>query len=90
MALPYDQISAITQTKMLPKLVDNVFNSNSLLKKLKAKEKLQSGGTKVLAPLAYAETSASGWFSGAETLDTTDNDQISSASWDWRQSAKTR
>ena len=85
MALTYDQITAITEKKFIPKLVDNIFNSNALLKKLKAKEKLQSGGDKILVPLAYAETSASGWYQGAETLSTTDNEQITSAEFDWRQ-----
>ena len=79
MALTYDQITAITEKKFIPKLVDNIFNSNVLLKKLKAKEKPQSGGDKVLVPLAYAQTSASGWYQGSETLDTTDNEQITSA-----------
>jgi hypothetical protein len=85
MALTYDQITAITEKKFIPKLVDNIFNSNVLLKKLKAKEKLQSGGDKVLVPLAYAQTSASGWYQGSETLDTTDNEQITSAEFEWKQ-----
>jgi hypothetical protein len=85
MALTYDQITAITEKKFIPKLVDNIFNSNALLKKLKAKEKPQSGGDKVLVPLAYAQTSASGWYQGSETLDTTDNEQITSAEFDWKQ-----
>ena len=41
MALTYDQISAITEKKFIPKMVDNIFNVNALLKKLKAKEKPQ-------------------------------------------------
>lgn len=85
MALTYDQITAITEKKFIPKMVDNIFNANVLLKRLKAKEKLQSGGTKVLVPLAYAETSAAGWYQGAETLDTTDNDQITAAEFEWKQ-----
>ena len=85
MALTYDQITAITEKKFIPKLVDNIFNSNVLLKKLKAKEKLQSGGDKVLVPLNYAEVSASGWYQGAETLDTTDNEVITSAEFEWKQ-----
>ena len=85
MALSYDQITAITEKLFIPKMVDNIFNSNVLLKRLKAKEKLQSGGEKVIVPLSYAETSASGWYSGAETLSTTDNEQISAAEFSWKQ-----
>lgn len=85
MALTYDQISAITQLKILPKMIDNIFNSNSLLKKLKASEMLQSGGTKVVCPLLYATTTAGGWFQGAETLSTIDNEQFTGAAFDWKQ-----
>ena len=58
MPLTYDQISAITEKKFVPKLVDNIFNRSALLKKLKAKEKPQSGGDKVMVPLNYATTTA--------------------------------
>jgi hypothetical protein len=85
MALTYDQITAITEKKFIPKMVDNIFNSNVLLKKLKAKEKPLPGGDKVLQPLNYAKTSASGWYQGSETLDTTDAEEITSAEFEWKQ-----
>ena len=85
MALTYDQITAITEKKFIPKLVDNIFNANVLLKRLKAKEKPQSGGDKVLVPLNYAKTTASGWYQGSETLSTTDAEEITSAEFDWKQ-----
>jgi len=66
-------------------MVDNIFNSTILLKKLKAKEKPLPGGDKVLQPLNYAKTSASGWYQGAETLDTADSEEITSAEFDWKQ-----
>ena len=85
MALTYDQITAITEKKFIPKLVDNIFNRSQLLKKLKAKEKPQSGGEKVMVPLNYATVTASGWYQGAETLDTTDNDVITAFEFEWKQ-----
>jgi hypothetical protein len=54
MALTYDQISAITDKKFIPKLVDNIFDSIPLFMRLKKKQKLQSGGTSVMVPLNYA------------------------------------
>jgi hypothetical protein len=69
MALTYDQITAITEKKFIPKLVDNIFNAHVLLKRLKAKEKPQSGGDKVLVPVNYAKTSASGWYQGVTRRD---------------------
>lgn len=85
MPLTYDQISAITEKKFVPKLVDNIFNRSALLKKLKAKEKPQSGGDKVMVPLNYATTTASGWYQGSETLDTADNDVITAFEFEWKQ-----
>ncbi len=84
MALTYDQISAITEKKFLPKLVDNIFNTNAMLKKLKEKEKPQDGGDKVIVPLEYA-TGTGGWYQGAETLDTTDSEVFTAAEFEWKQ-----
>jgi hypothetical protein len=86
MALTWDQVSGITEKVFVPKLVDNIFDSNPLLKRLKEKsyEKL-SGGTSIMVPLQYAALSASGWYSGADTLSTADNENISAAEYQWRQ-----
>tara|TARA_R110000751_G_scaffold23464_2_gene64920 strand:- start:146 stop:1063 length:918 start_codon:yes stop_codon:yes gene_type:complete len=85
MALSYDEITAITEKKFIPKLVDNVFNSNALLKKFKEREEPQPGGDKVVCPLNYAETAAAGWYQGSETLSTTDNEVITACEYDWKQ-----
>lgn len=86
MPLSYDQISAITQKKFIPKLYDNVFDVSPLLQRLKKKsyEKLD-GGTEIVVPLGYAMTTASDWYTGAETLDTTDNDVMTAAVYQWKQ-----
>ena len=85
MALTYDQISAITERKFIPKMVDNIFDSNPLLKRLKEKSyEPVNGGTSIIAPLNYAHTSASGWYTGAQTLDTSDSDVISGAEYQWK------
>jgi len=86
MALSYDQISAITERKFIPKLYDNIFDTDPLLQRLKKKsyEKLD-GGTVILVPLNYAKTSAAGSYTAAATLSTVDNDQITSAEYAWKQ-----
>jgi hypothetical protein len=86
MALSYDQISAITQKKFIPKLYDNIFDSNPLLQRAKKKwyEKVD-GGTSIIIPLNYAQASAGGWYSGADTLSTTDNDVMTGAEYTWKQ-----
>lgn len=86
MALTYDQISAITEKKFIPKMYDNIFDSNILLKRIKEKsmQKLD-GGERIIVPLNYAQATASAWYSGSDTLSTTDNDQITAAEYTWKQ-----
>jgi len=81
----WDQVSAITEKMFLPKLVDNIFKSTPLLSRMQKKVELASGGTKVMVPLNYAQSSAGGWYSGADTLDNTDNESITSAEFQWKQ-----
>lgn len=86
MALSLDQISAITERKFVPKLVDNVFDSDPLLQRLKKKSYQKiDGGTSVILPLNYAQATAEGWYDGAETLSNTDNDVITGAEFQWKQ-----
>ena len=89
MALPsssYDQLSAITQKKFIPKLADNIFDSNPLFKRARGKflQKID-GGERIVVPLGYATTTASGWYAGSDTLSTTDNDQLAAAEYLWKQ-----
>jgi hypothetical protein len=86
MALTLDQLNAITHKKIIGKLFDNIFDSNPLLKRLMASGQYQSqdGGTSIDVPLNYATTTASGWYSGADVLDTTDNENISAARFTWK------
>lgn len=85
MALSNDQLSAITEKFYLKKLYDNIFDSNPYLQRILKKDAYQSvnGGTQISVPLNYAQTTASGWYSGADTLDTSDNENITSALYSW-------
>lgn len=86
MALTYDQITAVTQRKYIPKLVDNIFDSSPLLKRAKDKGWYTSidGGTSIFQPLMYAQISAAGSYAPTATLDTTDNDTFTSAEYAWK------
>jgi hypothetical protein len=90
MTLPsadFDQISSVSRRYFLPKLADNIFVGTPELRRTKEKcEKLIDGGTKIIAPLEYAQGNFQ-WYSGAETLSTADVDTFTSASFDWRQAA---
>lgn len=87
MALTYDQINGITQKKFIPKLVDNIYDSNVLLKKMKAGEgyKKIDGGERIIQPLEYAQISAAGTYSGTDLLSTTDNETFTAAEYTWKQ-----
>jgi hypothetical protein len=86
MALTYDQISAITEKKFVPKMVDNIFDSNPLLQRLKSKcyESID-GGTSILQPLNYAQASNVEWVGPSDTYNTADNDTATAAEYQWKQ-----
>lgn len=82
----FDNISAITQKLYMRKLVDNIFDSNTLLQRWKKSGiDILDGGTKIVQPLLYAKTTARGWYSGADTLTTDANDKRTAAEFEWRQ-----
>jgi hypothetical protein len=86
MALTYGEISAVTQSYFVPKIVDNIFASNAALSRWRKKNyERVDGGKDIIVPLLYATTTAAGRYSGTDTLSTTSNDQITAAAFDWKQ-----
>lgn len=87
MAVSIDQISAVSRRYFLPKLADNIFVGTPELKRAKEKSYQKvDGGTDIRLPLEYAEGNFQ-WYSGAETLNTSDVEQYTDAVYDWRQCA---
>lgn len=87
MALTWGQVSAITEKKFIPKMVDNIFDSMVLLKRFKDGDVYESvdGGLSIMQPLNYATNSSGGWFGANDTMDTTDVESITSAEYSWYQ-----
>jgi hypothetical protein len=87
MALSLNQINAITHKKFLPKLYDNIFDSNVLLSKMKAGNGYRKidGGDSIVVPLEYAQLTAAGSYSGSDVLSTTDNETFTGAEYSWKQ-----
>lgn len=83
------EISSLTQRYLIPKLVDNIFESNALFMRAKKGNWYDTidGGTKINQPLAYATTANAMRYSGSETLTISDNAQITEAEWDWKEYA---
>lgn len=86
MALTIDQLNAITHRWIQPKLHNNIFDSNPYTQRLRKSGSYVSrdGGVTIDVPLNYAAATASGWYSGAETLSTLDNENLSAASYSWK------
>lgn len=86
MALTWDNISAITSKKWVPKLVDNIFDSNPFFQRCRSKNMLKlDGGTSIMRPLEYAANSNNGWYSGADTMLVNSSEEITAAEYQWRQ-----
>lgn len=85
----YDALLATTMEHYRPTLVDNVFTDNPLFDWLNSNGKIrkQSGGSKIVVPLMYAQNSTASSYSGYDTLDITPQDGISAAEYDWDQFA---
>lgn len=79
-----DQIKAMTTKLYIPKAVDNIFNSNFFLSRLRKNQRTYSGGTSITVGLEYAELASAGSFSGTELLDTEVNDIVTQAEYEWR------
>ena len=86
MAVSIDQLNAITHKFIQKKLHDNIFDSNPYLQRFMRNGSYvsRSGGVTIDLPLNYAVASAAGWYAGADTLSTTDNESITAASYSWK------
>lgn len=85
MALSYSQLASITHELIVPKAVDNVFNSNPLLFRFKERGIKYDGGRDIVIPLVYDDVNAVQAYEGSEVLSTEINDNITAAVYNWRQ-----
>jgi hypothetical protein len=83
----YTQVSALTEKHFMPKVHDQIFDSNIVARRLKkgGRYKKTPGGTSIVIPLNYAMASASAWYQGSEDLNITDNDVICAGQVEWAQ-----
>lgn len=68
MALNYDALTALTEKKYVPKIVDNFFKSNPLLVYMKERQKTFPGGHKIVEPLIYGNISGIKSYSLYDTI----------------------
>lgn len=78
MALTYGQITAITEKKFIPKLVDNVYKSNPILAKMIKDALMLDGGERIIQPIISSKPSTpnKGYFTDLDTLTSDRTDDI--------------
>ncbi len=89
MALTYGQITAITEKKFIPKLVDNIYKSNPIFAKFTqpGKALMLDGGERIIQPIISSKPSTpnKGYFSDLDTLTSDRTDDITAAEYNWKQ-----
>lgn len=85
----YDALLTTTLRKVQPRLRDNITRSNRFLAWLESKGRFskQTGGYNVRVPLMHAHNSTADIMSGYGLVDTTPQDGITSAFYDWAELA---
>ncbi len=83
----YDALLTTTLRAMQPRIHDNITRGNKVLAWLENKGRFRSqdGGERIQVPLMHAQNSTADIYSGYGTLDTSPQDGITSAFYDWSQ-----
>ena len=82
MALNYDALTALTEKKYIPKLVDNFYKSNPFLVYLKQRQQTFPGGHKIVEPLIYGNINGVKSYSLYDTVSYDTNIPISAAEFE--------
>lgn len=82
MSIPFNQLNTFTRTHVIPKVIDNIYNSNILLKVL-LQEKVRKwpGGTYIEFPVQYAKNTSLGFYGAAASLTTTAVEEFTKAAF---------
>lgn len=78
-------VNSITRRWIEPSIVDNFYRSNVLFFRLyMLGKKMSDGGTQIEQPLLRSRGGSATWFSGFDVIDTTPQDPIQNAAYDWK------
>lgn len=78
----WDMVSSSAKNFHIPKLTDNFFLSNALLKRWRSRQKNWKGGPVLVVPLGFAPEGGGGsWYSGSDKFDTTVRNPIKAANY---------
>ena len=84
MALLGNELQALTQEYVIPKIQDNLFDKTLTLKYLKEKVRENiDGGEYIKVPILYDDQASAGWYTGWQELSTNVNDVVTHVKYDW-------
>lgn len=85
------ELVATTIRNRQKEFADNVTNHNALLMRLESKGNIRmtDGGRSILEEIEWDENSTASFYAGYEVLDTTPQDVLSGAEFDWKQASTT-
>ncbi len=86
MALNIGQLAASTLQKYRTTMADNIFKDNVTLNHFMSNDgvEYEDGGRQIVVPLMYAENDTVMAFNGSDVLDTTPQEGIDAALYDWK------
>ena len=89
LASTVDSVLTTTLANYRQQLIDNIFDDFVVLWWFREKGKIryEDGGTSIVEHLLYQKSSAGGWYSGYESLDTTPQEGMRPAEFLWAQCA---
>jgi len=87
LTLNYDSILSTTFFAVRKELYDQIFKDNVVWNVLhsKGRKRSQNGGERIQIPLQYATNTTVGSYAGYDVLDTTPQDNVTSAFYTWKQ-----
>lgn len=83
----YTELLSTTLKEYAPQMVDNIFSSNAAFFLMKEKQKMSSGGERIVKPIMYATNATAGSFAGYDELDVTPQPAVTVAEYNWKQYA---
>lgn len=87
MAVPnssFNQLTAVTRRYYVPKMADNIYKARPLLALMRKKGVKINGSSQIIVPVGY-KAGLGGSYTGLDTLSSTAQDEISAATYEWKQ-----
>jgi hypothetical protein len=78
-------VTSVVRQYILPKVVDNVFQSNVVFFRINQSKRFIKGGTQIEVPIMYGRFSNGGAYRGFQVLDMSPNDTVRTAAYEWKQ-----